>query len=103
MKNKYIDNNDSMHDGKAVKDVYVIESWIKEDDSDKSNKYGFESLPIGSWFVSMRIKNDEIWKRVKEGELNGFSVSGFFEEVADFCKEEIFLQQVANILKKIKE
>ena len=103
MKNKYIDNNDENHDGKAVKDVYVIESWIKEDEHDKSNKYGFESLPIGSWFVSMRVKNDEIWKRVKEGELNGFSVSGFFEEVADFCKEEIFLRQVANILKKIKE
>jgi hypothetical protein len=51
----------------------------------------------------MRIKNDEIWKKVKEGQLNGFSVSGFFEEVADFCKEEIFLQRVANILKNIKE
>ena len=103
MKNKYIDNNDQMHDGKAVRDVYVIESWIKEDENDKSTKYGYESTPIGSWFVSMRIKNDEIWKKVKEGQLNGFSVSGFFEEVADFCKEEIFLQRVANILKNIKE
>jgi len=103
MKNKYIDNNDTQHDGKAVKDVYVIESWIKEDEHDKSSKYGYEHLPIGSWFVSMRVKNDDVWKKVKEGQLNGFSVSGFFEEVADFCKEEIFLRQVANILKKIKE
>ena len=103
MKNKYIDNNDQMHDGKAVRDVYVIESWIKEDEHDKSTKYGFGDLPISTWFVSMRIKNDDIWKKVKEGQLNGFSVSGFFEEVADFCKEEIFLQQVANILKNIKE
>ena len=103
MKNKYIDNNDEMHNGKAVSDVYVIESWIKEDEHDKSTKYGYESMPIGTWFVSMRVKNDEIWKKVKEGQLNGFSVSGFFEEVADFCKEEIFLQQVANILKNIKE
>jgi len=103
MKNKYIDNNDTQHDGKAVKDVYVIESWIKEDEYDKSNKYGYEHLPVGSWFVSMRVKNDDVWKKVKEGQLNGFSVSGFFEEVADFCKEEIFLRQVANILKKIKE
>ena len=103
MKNKYIDNNDEMHNGKAVSDVYVIESWIKEDEHDKSTKYGYESMPIGTWFVSMRIKNDETWKKVKEGHLNGFSVSGFFEEVADFCKEEIFLQRVANILKNIKE
>jgi len=103
MKNKYIDNNDTQHDGKAVKDVYVIESWIKEDEHDKSNKYGYEHLPIGSWFVSMRVKNDDVWKKVKEGQLNGFSVSGFFEEVADFCKEEIFLQQVAKILKNIED
>ena len=100
MKNKYTDNNDQMHDGKAVKDVYVIESWIKEDESDKSSKYGYESTPIGTWFVSMKVKNEEIWKKVKDGQLNGFSVSGFFEEVSSFTKEEMFLYKVAEILKK---
>jgi len=100
MRNKYTDNNDQMHDGKAVRDVYVVESWIKEDESDKSSKYGYESTPIGTWFVSMKVKNDEIWKKVKEGQLNGFSVSGFFEEVSAFTKEEMFLYQVAEILKK---
>ena len=67
MKNKYTDNNDQMHDGKAVKDVYVIESWIKEDQSDKSSKYGYESTPIGTWFVSMKVKNEEIWKQILPG------------------------------------
>jgi hypothetical protein len=103
MKNKYIDNNDENHNGSAVKDVYVIESWIKEDTQDKSNKYGYGDLPIGTWFVSMKIKNDEIWNKVKQGELNGFSVSGYFEEVAEFCREEMFLKQVAEILKNIED
>jgi hypothetical protein len=100
MRNKYIDNNDENHDGQAVKDVYVIESWIKEDAQDKSNKYGYEDLPIGTWFVSMKVKNDDVWNKVKSGDLNGFSVSGYFEEVASFCREEMFLKQVAEILKK---
>jgi predicted glutamine amidotransferase len=100
MRNKYTDNNDENHDGQAVKDVYVIESWIKEDMEDKSNKYGYNELPIGTWFVSMKVRNDEVWKKVKNGELNGFSVSGWFEEVAMFCREEMFLRQVAEILKK---
>jgi hypothetical protein len=100
MRNKYIDNNDENHNGQAVKDVYVIESWIKEDMEDKSNKYGYDDLPIGTWFVSMKVKNDEVWNKVKNGELNGFSVSGYFEEVAEFCREEMFLQKVAEILKK---
>jgi len=100
MRNKYLDNNDENHDGQAVKDVYVIESWIKEDMQDKSNKYGYNDLPIGTWFVSMKVRNEDVWNKVKQGELNGFSVSGWFEEVAQFCREEMFLRQVAEILKK---
>ena len=103
MRNKYTDNNDQMHDGKAVKDVYVVESWIKEDEQDKSVKYGYGDLPIGTWFVSMKVRNDETWDKVKSGILNGFSVSGFFEEVAAFTKEEMFLYKVAEVLKKYKD
>jgi len=103
MKNKYTDNNDQMHDGEAVKDVYVVESWIKESENDKSTDYGFSELPVGTWFVSMKINNPEIWNKVKDHQLNGFSVSGFFEEVAAFKKEEIFLEKVAEILMNIKE
>jgi len=100
MRNKYLDNNDQMHDGKAVSDVYVFESWIKESEEDKSSKYGYEDLPVGTWFVSMKVKNEDVWKKVKSGELNGFSVSGFFEEVAAFHREEAFLKELAEILKK---
>jgi hypothetical protein len=99
MRNKYIDNNDTEHDGVVAEDVYVYESWIKEDESDKSVKYGFGELPVGTWFVSMKVKNDEVWKRIKNKELNGFSVSGFFEEIEQFYKEQEFLRQVAEIIK----
>jgi hypothetical protein len=104
MKNQYTRNNDLMHDGKAVRDVYVIESWIKEDENDKSVKYGYEDLPVGTWMIAMKVAKtpmgDKVWKQVKEGKLNGFSVSGFFEEVQAFSKEEMFLYKVAEILKK---
>ena len=100
MRNKYIDNNDEMHNGKAVSDVYVIESWIKESENDKSTDFGYGELPVGTWFVSMKVRNNETWEKIKRGELRGYSVSGYFEEVATFCREEMFLQQVAEILKK---
>ena len=106
MKNQYTRNNDLMHDGKAVRDVYVIESWIKEDENDKSVKYGYE-VPNGTWMIAMRIAKtpmgDKVWNQVKEGKLNGFSVSGFFEEVQAFTKEEMFLYKVAEVLKNIKD
>ena len=104
MKNQYTRNNDLMHDGTAVKDVYVVESWIKEDENDKSSKYGYGDLPIGTWFVAMKCaktpQGDKVWEMVKSGELAGYSVSGWFEEVAAFCREEMFLQKVVEILKK---
>jgi hypothetical protein len=104
MKNQYTRNNDLMHDGTAVKDIYVIESWIKEDENDKSSKYGYNDLPIGTWFVAMKCaktpQGDKVWEMVKSGELAGYSVSGWFEEVASFCREEMFLQKVVEILKK---
>jgi len=106
MKNQYTRNNDLMHDGTAVKDVYVVESWIKEDMEDKSNKYGYSDLPIGTWFVAMKVaktpEGDKVWEMVKSGELAGYSVSGYFEEVAAFCREEMFLQKVVEVLKKYK-
>ena len=44
---------------------------------DKSKLYGY-NLPKGTWMVSMKINNDEIWDRVKSGELRGISIEGYF-------------------------
>lgn len=57
-------------------DIALVESWIKTSENDKSNDYGM-NLPVGSWIVSMKVENEEVWKRVKEGELRGFSIESF--------------------------
>ena len=101
MRNKYIDNNDTEHNGRAAEDVYVYESWIKESEEDKSTKYGFGDLPVGTWFVSMKVRNPIVWERIKKKELNGFSVSGFFEEIEQFKLEQQFLKEVAELLKHL--
>ncbi len=60
-----------------VTGVLTIESWIKEGDQDKSKLYGFD-LPDGTWFVKMKIENDEMWNKIKSGELKGLSIEGYF-------------------------
>jgi hypothetical protein len=60
-----------------VAGVLTTESWIKEGDSDKSKLYGYD-LPNGTWFVKMKIENDDLWKKIKEGELKGLSIEGYF-------------------------
>lgn len=59
--------------------VYVFESWIKEDmEKDKSVALGIDpTLPEGTWFISARINDNEIWDKVKAGKWHGFSVEAF--------------------------
>ena len=60
-----------------VAGVLTVESWIKEGDSDKSKLYGFD-LADGTWFVKMKIENDDLWQRIKAGEIKGLSIEGYF-------------------------
>lgn len=61
-----------------VEGLTVVESWIIEDtDRDKSALYGF-SLPVGSWMLSMKVSNPEVWQAIQERNVRGFSIEGYF-------------------------
>jgi len=63
------------HENKTDK-VYLRESWIIEDvEFDKSLKYGFK-LPKGTWMLSYKVEDVDLWKKIKSGEYNGFSIEG---------------------------
>ena len=70
-------NNATYQHEEDVLDVHTVESWIKEGDNDKSKMYGYD-LPDGTWFVKMEILNDDMWAKIKSGELKGLSIEGFF-------------------------
>lgn len=54
-------------------DVVMLEVWMKESDNDKSKDYGYD-LPNGTVFVKTKIESDELFKAIKDGEVNGFSI-----------------------------
>lgn len=56
-----------------VDDIVVVESWIKTSENDKSVGYGLNE-PIGTWFIGMKVNNDEIWQKIKDGLYKGFSI-----------------------------
>tara|TARA_B100000767_G_scaffold35888_1_gene30423 strand:+ start:1047 stop:1760 length:714 start_codon:yes stop_codon:yes gene_type:complete len=70
-----------------VSGVLTVESWIKEGDSDKSKLYGYD-LPNGTWFVKMKIENDDLWNKIKEGELKGLSIEGYFTDRMEAMSEK---------------
>ena len=59
-----------------VNEVYIVESWIKTTENDKSNDLGFD-CPIGTWFVGAKVNNLDVWEDIKDGKMNGFSVEAF--------------------------
>ena len=78
---KYNNNNNAtvQHENK-VTGVHTVESWIVQNpEMDKSKLYGY-NVPKGTWMVSMRIENDEIIQRIKDGELRGLSIEGYFTD-----------------------
>ena len=81
-----------------VDGVYMFESWII--DETKGVPKGFEALPIGSWFGSFRVENDEVWAKVKDGTFNGFSVEGIFKEDWDAAREK---QMIEELLKALED
>jgi hypothetical protein len=75
------------HD-KELKDAYVSENWLVTDPSnDKANAMGFK-VPEGTWMCGVKIQNDMVWEEIKAGQLNGFSIEGFFTtQFSKYCMQ----------------
>ena len=84
-----------------VSGVLTVESWIKEGDSDKSKLYGYD-LPNGTWFVKMKIENDELWQEIKSGNLRGLSIEGYFtNKFEEMNKKQPTTEQILSALNKL--
>ena len=108
-------NNSTLEHQISLQGLTAVESWIVESEQDKSRMYGLE-VPVGTWMVSMKVNNDEVWKQVKAGEVKGFSIEGYFadkmqrpnEPIEDQLKKieeeeaEYLLGQIKGIIKRDK-
>ena len=70
-----------------VSGVLTVESSIQEGEQDKSKMYGFD-LPNGTWFVKMGIDNEDLWNKIKGGELKGLSIEGYFTNKFEQMQEK---------------
>ena len=92
-------NNSTLEHEIELNGLSVVESWIVEDEKqDKSRKYGF-NVPVGTWMVSMKVNNDEIWNNyVKTGKVKGFSIEGHFvDAIKNNEKEEEALSLIEEL------
>ena len=81
-------NNATIEHERKIEGMSVVESWVKEGDQDKSSLYNFDH-PVGTWYITMKVENDEVWKEVKSGNIKGFSIEGYFAEKVEASKQEL--------------
>ena len=110
-------NSHTLEHNETVDGLTVVESWIKEDEKyDKSNMWGFKNMPIGTWFVQVSAEgNDDIWNKIKNKEVRGFSIEGWFtdkiieaskqkqdilDEVCEDCPDQVTLGKIKSLILK---
>lgn len=94
-------NNATYEHEKKLNGMSVVESWIIEDEKlDKSVKHGFK-LPKGTWMISMKVNNEDVWKDVKDGKVKGFSIEGYFADRYEMKQEQIEKQETIELLKEL--
>lgn len=100
-----INNNQSSttleHDTR-ISGVTAVESWIVSDTKrDKSAVYGI-NVPAGTWMLSLRVDNEEIWKKVKDKSIKGYSIEGYFtSKLSKLSKQSYSDSDILNALAEI--
>ena len=88
LNNKHSKKINLMH-----KDVFVDASIVESYFAKADNEFG---VPEDSWIVSLKIKDAEVWSKIKDGTLQGFSIQAMFEKFLAFKNQK-------NYMTKIKE
>ena len=94
-------NNATYEHKEKLNGMSVVESWVIDNpEMDKSKEYGF-NLPKGTWMISMKVNNEDIWKDVKAGKVKGFSIEGYFADKYEMSQEKDEKQEIINKLKEL--
>jgi len=94
-------NNATLEHKEKLNGLSVVESWVIDNpEMDKSKEYGF-NLPKGTWMISMKVNNEDIWKEVKAGKVKGFSIEGYFADKYEMSQEKDEREEIINQLKEL--
>ena len=99
--------NSTLEHELALTGQTVVESWVIEDEvHDKSRLHGLNH-PVGTWMVSMKVDNDEVWESAKAGIVKGFSIEAMFSGKVELSETDVYKEVIKEmkeaILSKLKE
>ena len=69
--------NANLEHSEDVDGVVYFESYLVN--NDRGIKPQEFDVPDGTWIVSAKIENEDLWKDIQEGKYKGFSIEGFLK------------------------
>lgn len=60
------------HSGLINDKVKILESWIQREDT----VIGGQVVKAGTWMLAVHVIDDDLWAKVKDGRITGFSIGG---------------------------
>jgi hypothetical protein len=115
LQNGYQDKATIEHSKNIDGKVSVVESWVsKSSTKDKSALYFNRAFPVGTWFVTIKVNDENLWKNyVKTGIIKAISIEGLFShQLTKYAKEmgifekdirELNEEEAKVVLSKIAE
>lgn len=79
-KGKNLTFNINHDDSQPAEQCYLISHFIVDSKLGVKTPDGFTPAKDGSWFGFVKVDNEEVWQKVKSGEIKGFSVEGYFND-----------------------
>lgn len=90
-------------DQQQVSDVTIFNSFISDKSLGVPPLAGFEDIADGSWFISAKVNNEDVWTKVKAGLIKGFSIEGLFTYIPVTLQKTQMQLAFENFLKMIPE
>lgn len=79
-KNGYQNNSNLHHNDNLILDgVTFVENWIVEDVNNDKGNIRLSDIKEGDWLTTAYVENDDLWERIKSGEVKGFSIEAFID------------------------
>ena len=83
-------------DNQPVKGAYLLSHFIIDSKLGMKTPDNFTPAPDGSWFGYVKIDDESVWQKAKDGDIRGFSVEGYFNDIKVDEAEQTEYEELKN-------
>tara|TARA_R110001606_G_scaffold126875_3_gene260703 strand:+ start:170 stop:760 length:591 start_codon:yes stop_codon:yes gene_type:complete len=96
--NRFNNVNIEHNSDDIVEGVYMIGSYQVDNEKGFTAPERFKDVTDGSWITTYKLENEELYQRIKSGELSGFSIEGTFVMDDSQFKSDVTIESILDEL-----